>query len=136
MLGVHWASGVVTPANPTYTAEELAYQLRDSGAKALATLAPLLPIAVQAADAAGISRDRIILLGDVRSPEFRHWREILDPSTTVKWRRGGRVKADKDLAYLVYSSGTTVRSLSLWSFAVLHESAGVEGTGDMRLANG
>ncbi|KAL0632230.1 hypothetical protein Q9L58_008902 [Maublancomyces gigas] len=104
--GTLWACGVITPANPAYTAEELTFQLKDSGAKALVTLAELLPTAIKAADAAGISRDRIILLGDQKSPGFKHWRDIFDPSTSVKWRRT-KITPDKDIAFLVYSSGTT-----------------------------
>lgn len=80
--------------------------MKDSGAKALVTLAELLPTAIKAADAAGIPRDRIILLGDQKSPGFKHWRDIFDLSTSVKWRRT-KITPDKDLAFLVYSSGTT-----------------------------
>src|ERR1700712_3435806 len=37
VLGTLWAGGIVSPANPGYTVAELVYQLKDSGAKALAT---------------------------------------------------------------------------------------------------
>jgi 4-coumarate--CoA ligase len=106
MLGALWASGTVTPANPNYTVDELAFQLKDSGAKAIATLAELLPIATAAAANVGIPNDRILVVGDKRAPGFKHWRELVDPSTAVKWRKG-KVNPDKDLAFLVYSSGTT-----------------------------
>lgn len=33
--GCHWTGGIVSRANPTYTAEELKYQIIDSGAKAI-----------------------------------------------------------------------------------------------------
>ncbi|KAI5848711.1 hypothetical protein DFP73DRAFT_542151 [Morchella snyderi] len=104
--GTMWASGTITPANPTYTVEELAFQLKDSGAKAIATLVELLPIATKAAAEAGIPKDRIIVLGDKKSSEFKHWKDLTDPSTSVKWRRT-KMNPSKDVAFLVYSSGTT-----------------------------
>jgi acyl-CoA synthetase (AMP-forming)/AMP-acid ligase II len=39
----------VTPINPSYTVDEVAYQLRDAGAQVLFTLAELLPVATAAA---------------------------------------------------------------------------------------
>jgi len=108
MLGVLWASGTVTPANPHYTEDELTFQLKDSGAKAIATIAELLPVASRAAENAGIPQDRVILIGDNRHPGYQHWREVVDHSTVMKWRRN-RIDPNKDLAFLVYSSGTTGR---------------------------
>ncbi|KAI5296795.1 hypothetical protein KEM55_005583, partial [Ascosphaera atra] len=69
MWGAFWAGGVVTTVNPTYTANELAFQLKTSNAKAIATQLPMLPTAVKAAKEAGIPNDRIILLGDGRHPQ-------------------------------------------------------------------
>lgn len=87
-----------------YTVRELAHHLRDSGAKALFTQKHLLPNALKAASEAGISRDRIVLIGEERDEGFRHVTDILDERP-----RGSRTKLDpgKDLAFLVYSSGTT-----------------------------
>lgn len=104
--GAIWASGTVTPANPAYGVEELTFQLKDSGAKAIVTLAELLPTATKAAEAAGIPKDRIILMGDKKSPDYKHWKDISDPSISVKWRRT-KIQPEKDIAFLVYSSGTT-----------------------------
>ncbi|KAF8469078.1 hypothetical protein BDZ91DRAFT_781993 [Kalaharituber pfeilii] len=110
--GTLWSGGVVTPANPTYTVEELTYQLKDSGAKAVCTIPALYPIAAAAAANAGIAKDRIIFLGDKPAegwPERGHsWKDIFDPSASVKWRKA-KVDPEKDLAFLVYSSGTTGR---------------------------
>ena len=103
-LGTLWAGGVVSPANPLYTAEELAFQLRDSGAKALVTQLAFLGTAVAAAKKAGIREDRIVLLGDERdaSGRFRHF-------SGVRSEEGSKVHVDptEDLSFLVYSSGTT-----------------------------
>lgn len=106
--GVHWAGGIVSPANPGYTAEELAFQLRDSGAKALVTQKPYLKVAVEAAMQAGIPEDRIILVGDEKDEtmRFKHFSSIKNFVGTSIY---GRTKSNpkSDLAFLVYSSGTT-----------------------------
>lgn len=105
--GTHWAGGVVSPANPGYTIDELAFQLQDSDAKALVTQAPLLSVAKEAAKKAGLPQDRIILMGDQRDPEARikHFTSIRNTSGATRYRR---TKVDpEDLVFLVYSSGTT-----------------------------
>ncbi|KAL9612657.1 MAG: hypothetical protein Q9204_008945, partial [Flavoplaca sp. TL-2023a] len=78
LWGCHWAGGIVSPANPAYTVDELAFQLKDSGAKALVTQRALLPTATKAAKQVGIPEDRIILLGDERdeSMRFKHFQSI------------------------------------------------------------
>ncbi|KAL1994587.1 hypothetical protein VTN49DRAFT_2057 [Thermomyces lanuginosus] len=108
MYGVAWTGGVTSPANPTYTADELAFQLRDSGAKALVTQFPLLPVARAAAQKAGLPEDRIILMGDQRDPErkFRHFTFIRNMAGTSRYRKA-RIDPAKDVVHLVYSSGTT-----------------------------
>ena len=78
----------------------------DSGAKAIATTAELLPNARKAAAKVGIPEDRILLIGDGRAKGFKHFKEHIDPSTLIKWRRT-KVNPEKDVAFLVYSSGTT-----------------------------
>ena len=90
-----------------YTVEELTFQLKDSGAKALATQLPLLGTAVKAAKEAGIPADRIILLGDERDPRgsAKHFTSIRVTGGSQRFRRT-KSKPD-DLAFLVYSSGTT-----------------------------
>jgi 4-coumarate--CoA ligase len=103
--GLHWAGGVASPANPAYTADELAAQMRDSGAKALVTQKALLGVAQEAAAKAGLRPDRIILLGDGKDEtgHFKHFSEIsaagglFSPSKT-------KVDPREDLAFLVYSS--------------------------------
>jgi 4-coumarate--CoA ligase len=106
-LGLQWAGGVASPANPTYTPEELARQLIDAGAKALITQKPVLAAALEAATKAGLPRDRVLLLGDERDAtgKFKHWTDITAKGAWIQPRRT-RV-SPSDLAYLVYSSGTT-----------------------------
>lgn len=106
-FGLHWAGGVASPANPTYTVEELARQLKDSGAKALLTQKAFLPSATKAAELVGLPLDRIILLGNERDEtgKFRHWTEITAKDAWIQPKR--TAVSSKDLAFLVYSSGTT-----------------------------
>jgi 4-coumarate--CoA ligase len=106
--GTHFAGGIVSPANPGYTVDELAFQLKDSGAKALVTQLPQLSIALQACEQVGLPADRIILMGDERDKagRFKHWTSIRNISGTQRYRRTKVDPAD-DLAFLVYSSGTT-----------------------------
>ncbi|KAL8749106.1 MAG: hypothetical protein Q9184_006936 [Pyrenodesmia sp. 2 TL-2023] len=106
--GCHWAGGVVSPANPGYTVNELAFQLKDSGAKAIVTQKASLPIAIEAAQQVGIPADRIILLGDDRDPSmrFKHFQSIRNLAGTSRYRRT-KLDPNNDLAFIVYSSGTT-----------------------------
>ncbi|KAK3192225.1 hypothetical protein K4F52_001855 [Lecanicillium sp. MT-2017a] len=107
-FGILWAGGIMSPANPTYTPGELANQLRDSGARALVTQKPFLPAALEAAAQVGMPAESVFLLGDGRdeSGKHAHWSDI---NARDAWLQPGRTKVDvkKDLAYLVYSSGTT-----------------------------
>jgi 4-coumarate--CoA ligase len=106
--GTHWAGGIISPANPGYNVSELAFQLKDSGAKALATQKPFLENARKACKEAGIGEDRIILLGDQRdeTARFKHFLNVRNISGTTRYRRA-KVDPKQDLAFLVYSSGTT-----------------------------
>ena len=107
--GVHFAGGTVSPANPGYTVDELAFQLKDSGAKALVTQVPQLEIALAAANRAGIPGNRIILIGDERDSDrrFKHFTSVRSISSTARYWRTKITNPDKELAFLVYSSGTT-----------------------------
>lgn len=106
--GTHWAGGAVSPANPGYTVQELAFQLKDAGARAMITLWPLLDVAKTAADHVGIPHDKIILMGDKRDPHNR-FKHFLDFEATPNAVLQQKTVLDpkRDLAFLVYSSGTT-----------------------------
>ena len=106
--GAHWAGGILSPANPGYTADELAFQLKDSGAKALVTQKPFLKSAIEACKKVGIDEDRIILMGDERDQtvKFKHFSSIRNLASSSRYRKT-KINPSKDLAFLVYSSGTT-----------------------------
>lgn len=108
VYGVFFAGGVVTPANPAYSANELAFQLENSEAKAIATSKAFLPTALEAAKKCKIPEDRVILLGAARdeSHRIKHWTNIRKTSGSTRYRRR-KLDPAQDLAFLAYSSGTT-----------------------------
>jgi 4-coumarate--CoA ligase len=108
IYGTFYAGGIVTPANPAYSADELAYQLSNAEAKAIVTTKQFLSVALKAAEKCGIPTDRVILLGAERDETHRtkHWSNIRKTSGSTRYRRR-KANPDKDLAFLAYSSGTT-----------------------------
>jgi len=97
--GVASAGGVNTTLNPTYTADEIAFQLNDSRARLLLTIPPLLE---KARDAAARSKvEEIIVFGEA---------EGAVPFASLMSRgQAPRVdiNAAEDVVALPYSSGTT-----------------------------
>lgn len=95
----------MSPANPGYTVDELAFQLRDSGAKMLVTQLAYLDNAKAACKKVGIEEDCIILIGDEKDKTHRvkHFSAVRNLAGTSRYRKA-KVNA-KDLAFLVYSSG-------------------------------
>ncbi len=61
-------------------------------------------MALKAAAEAGISRERVVLIGDEEESGFTFWRELLS-AEQVGQRES--LDCERDLAFLVYSSGTT-----------------------------
>jgi acyl-CoA synthetase (AMP-forming)/AMP-acid ligase II len=98
-LGALAAGGVVSGANPGYSAADLAHQIQDSGARFIFTVPELLSCAREAS--AQTDCKTIIVLGDV--PDSVSYASIIasqDPEPVVA------VDANA-LAALPYSSGTT-----------------------------
>jgi 4-coumarate--CoA ligase len=106
--GCHWSGGIVLPANPLSKPEELAFQLKDAGAKALVTHVSSLSVARAAAKLVGLSETRIILIGNQRDPEkkIRHFTGIRDIMGLNEYSRPS-LDPKNSLAFLAYSSGTT-----------------------------
>ncbi|EKD21135.1 uncharacterized protein L3040_000829 [Drepanopeziza brunnea f. sp. 'multigermtubi'] len=105
-FGTIWAGGIVSPANPAYSVKELAFQLRDSGAKALLTQASWLKTALEAAEVAGLPPSRILLMGDEERPGIEHFQHLI-ASARSSQPAARTVSKPDDLCFLVYSSGTT-----------------------------
>ncbi|KAH7360484.1 hypothetical protein BKA65DRAFT_577222 [Rhexocercosporidium sp. MPI-PUGE-AT-0058] len=105
-FGSLWVGGIVSPANPASSVQELAFQLKDSGAKALITQRSSLNISLEAAKIAGVPPNRILLMGDEKTSGITHMQEfIASARITPPLKR--QVPANTDLSFLVYSSGTT-----------------------------
>ena len=98
--GVSLAGGVNTTVNPMATAEELARQLRDSGAIYLATTSAVLPNALAAAAASGV-REVFVFDDDARATPFQSLRDAAGEPPNPK------LDPTADLVALPYSSGTT-----------------------------
>jgi acyl-CoA synthetase (AMP-forming)/AMP-acid ligase II len=95
--------GVVSSANPSYTAGELAHQLRDSASKLVVTAGAMLPTVTEAAGAAGLPASAILTLG---SPEAAFLTGPPDASARLPPVPRGFV-ASRELVAMPYSSGTT-----------------------------
>ena len=115
---IHRLNGVSSPANAAYSADELRHQLTNSGATCLFTVAPLLPVALEAAAKAGIPKERIYICempekaaGGATAPrEFKTLNQLIKEGASlpelepVKWSKG---QGARQTAFLCYSSGTS-----------------------------
>jgi acyl-CoA synthetase (AMP-forming)/AMP-acid ligase II len=98
--GTAAAGGKATTVNPLYTANELAHQLEDSGARILLTVPPFLDAAREAAGRAGVDELFVIGEADGAAP----FAELIgDPAEAPEIA----IDPAEDLAVLPYSSGTT-----------------------------
>ena len=96
--GIAYAGATVTTLNPTYGAEEIAFQLKDSKATAIVTIGLFLEVARAAAASAGI--EEIIVIGPGDATPFA---ELFGAPLAEQ------VKVDhaEHVVVLPYSSGTT-----------------------------
>lgn len=118
-MGIIMAGAVFTGANPTYVARELAYQLQDSGATYLLCAGSSLDTGIEAAQLAGLSRDRVFVYDaavyDGRgSPQkgCRYWGELVaseEEGRNFAWDELTTPELADQTLVLNYSSGTTGR---------------------------
>ncbi len=115
---IHRLNGISSPANASYSAEELMHQLKNSGSTVLFTCVPLLPVALEAASKAGIPTERIYLCelpeqalgGSTASNAFKTLSRLIEngaslpPLEPIKWDKG---QGARQTAFLCYSSGTS-----------------------------
>eukprot|EP00731_Ephydatia_muelleri_P025133 Em0017g216a len=104
-FGVLASGGVVSTCNPAYTAEELAYQFKDSGAKYVATMAAFLPFVKEAADMADIGTIIVIDDHSMKDHGYVSYQSLVTDSGSRFVTQ--KVDAKNDVAVLPYSSGTT-----------------------------
>lgn len=118
-MGVIMAGGVFSGANPTFVARELAYQLEDSGARYLICADTSLDTGIEAAQMAGMGRDRVFVFNNeiydgrgAAKDGCRYWGDLVAPpaeGARFAWESLSTPEgADRTLA-LNYSSGTTGR---------------------------
>ncbi|KAF1964615.1 phenylacetyl-CoA ligase-like protein [Bimuria novae-zelandiae CBS 107.79] len=114
----HRLGGIQSPANAAYSAAELEYQLKNSGAKALFTCVPLLEVAREAATKSGIPENRIYILdlpekftdgkgapkGMKTVDDLISDGKKLERLEPLNWESGHGAKRT---AFLCYSSGTS-----------------------------
>ncbi|OIW29098.1 acetyl-CoA synthetase-like protein [Coniochaeta ligniaria NRRL 30616] len=116
---VHRLNGILTPANTAYSAAELEHQLRATHATVIFTCVSLLSVAIQAAKAAGIPRERIFLVyvpeTDTESKRPAHQDlvtveslvargRLLPALQPLKWTKG---QGARQTAFVSFSSGTS-----------------------------
>ena len=98
--GIAKAGCVVSPVNALYTPEEIAFQLRDSGAKLLVTVSPFLERALAAVERQPVD-EVIVMDGAEGHASLRDLLTTDAPSVDVP------IDPAEDLVTLPYSSGTT-----------------------------
>ncbi|KAJ9651543.1 hypothetical protein H2198_009186 [Neophaeococcomyces mojaviensis] len=110
-FGTLWTGAIVSPANPGYTVPELTYQLRDSTAKLVIAHWSAIDTVRKACQELGIPTSRILILGAQHDPtgELKHWTSLKPSASATKSTTPAKISAKDDLAFLVYSSGTTGR---------------------------
>jgi 4-coumarate--CoA ligase len=123
VMGVIMAEGIFTGANPTYVARELAYQLKDSGAKYLICAETSLDTGIAAAQEAGLSASQIFIFDDgiatfegqkveknTTLGNVRHWTDLLDSAENGAKYAWPNLTTPDELDRVIalnYSSGTT-----------------------------
>jgi acyl-CoA synthetase (AMP-forming)/AMP-acid ligase II len=98
--GIAAAGCIISPVNALYTPEEIAFQLKDSGAKLLVTVSPFLDRALAATEKSPV--DEVIVMDGAEG--HASLRDLLTSGAP-----GVQVDIDpaNDLVTLPYSSGTT-----------------------------
>ncbi|OLY84302.1 4-coumarate-CoA ligase 1 [Smittium mucronatum] len=111
VYGTLMTGGIVTLANPNYTARELAFQLKDSNSKAVATQSDLIPVVKEAISIAklNILDSDIIILDTVgkSGSSYVHIEQFLTNLPFKAFEIGTKEEAENKVAVLPYSSGTT-----------------------------
>ncbi|TFV64781.1 4-coumarate--CoA ligase family protein [Geodermatophilus sp. DF01-2] len=98
--GIAAAGCVMSPINSLYTPDEIAFQLRDSGAKVLITVSPFLDRAMAAVEKSPV--DEVVVMDGAEGHA-----SLLDLLTTDAPSVQVDIDPANDLVTLPYSSGTT-----------------------------
>jgi acyl-CoA synthetase (AMP-forming)/AMP-acid ligase II len=104
-FGALRVGGVICPLSFLYTVDELVSQLKSSKAKGLITNVACLQVVREAASKVGLPLERILVVGDADPRNaIPHFTSLRCSTKTVE---KVAINPKEDLAYLVYSSGTT-----------------------------
>ncbi|KAI9374800.1 hypothetical protein BJX61DRAFT_496407 [Aspergillus egyptiacus] len=108
--GCHYTGGIVAPVNPGLSAHELQQQIVRSKAKGMVVHPSCLSAASEAARLARLPMDRVLVLGDTEQKYdgLATVTQFMSRVTKSSLAETGpaRISPD-DVAFLVYSSGTT-----------------------------
>ncbi|KAH0832171.1 hypothetical protein J3R83DRAFT_13084 [Lanmaoa asiatica] len=114
MWATHRLGGVVSGANPAYTADELLYQMQTTSATLVITHPVSLSTAVSAARRAGLPETRVVVFGEVPGSTCTTVEALIQEGLRIdrcfvepKLKPG---EAKSKIAFLNFSSGTTGKS--------------------------
>src|SRR4051794_10676473 len=111
MLSVNRVGGIVSGASPAYNVDEMTYALKTAKAKFLMTVPGSMDVASEAAEAAGIGKDRIFLLeGELKG--HKTIKELIElgkkeKEQVVEYKLKAGEKNGDLCGFLSFSSGTT-----------------------------
>lgn len=120
--GIIAAGGIFTGANPTFTARELAFQLKDSGAKFLLINVGSIDVGIEAAKMVGLDPEKVFVFDDglyvddeggivrwttrERVKGVRHWSDIvMAGNDKFAWEELSTEEEVNRTAAINYSSG-------------------------------
>ncbi|ORZ19088.1 hypothetical protein BCR41DRAFT_351515 [Lobosporangium transversale] len=115
MFGPILLGGIATTVNSAYTADELAFQLKDSDASVIVTHPELLPVAIEGAKKVGLPLSKVFLYGNKEVDGFKPYSATFPPENIAEdllapvEDLNGQA-AIETTALICYSSGTTGKS--------------------------
>jgi hypothetical protein len=106
---VHRNNGISSPVNSVHNADELAYQLTNSGSKSIFTVLPLLQTALTAARKVGIPKEHIYLceMPDITNVGFKMPSGFMTLTQLIV--QGASLPPIESLTWTVGQGGRSVR---------------------------
>lgn len=105
------AAGIFSSTSPAATADELAYQLRQTEAKVVICTADVKATALAAAEKVGLAPRNVLVYGGTRDLELLEaasGARVPISNVELEWRRiTDRIELENSIICLLFSSGTT-----------------------------